>query len=257
MAGTGSEPDHREAMSARGSSRSPAPTASSAARCARACVPRRSRARLVRALTDAVARADTRAVGDLARRRRRARDALRGADAVVHLAARAHVMRETRTPIRLRRFARVNVAATERVARAARRKPVRAFRLRQHGQGQRRVDAAAAGRFSESDPPAPQDDYAAQQMGGGARAARGRARQRTCRVTVLRLPLMYGPGVQGQFRAPGRSPIARGVPLPLAAIDNRRSVLGAANLVSALDALFPASDRCAAWRSDLSAGGCR
>ena len=63
------------------------------------------------------------------------------------------------------------------------------------------------------------------------------ARETGMPVTVLRLPMLYGPEAKGNF-ARLTDAIARGIPLPLASIDNRRSLLGAGNLASALEALL-------------------
>ena len=57
------------------------------------------------------------------------------------------------------------------------------------------------------------------------------------RVTILRLPLTYGPRAKANIAALARA-LRRGIPLPLAAIENRRSVLGVGNLASALLALL-------------------
>src|SRR5205085_5865694 len=53
------------------------------------------------------------------------------------------------------------------------------------------------------------------------------------RLAVLRPPLVYGPGVKANFLALMRA-IARGWPLPLGAIANRRSVIYVGNLVDAI-----------------------
>ena len=53
------------------------------------------------------------------------------------------------------------------------------------------------------------------------------------RAAILRLPLVYGPGVKGNFRRLWNAVAARRL-LPLGAIDNRRSLLGLDNLVDAL-----------------------
>jgi UDP-glucose 4-epimerase len=50
---------------------------------------------------------------------------------------------------------------------------------------------------------------------------------------VLRPPLVYGPGVKANFLALMRA-IARGIPLPLAAVRNRRSFVYLGNLVDAI-----------------------
>jgi UDP-glucose 4-epimerase len=87
----------------------------------------------------------------------------------------------------------------------------------------------------ETDPPHPRDDYAASKWEAEQLLA-DIARDTGIRVTVLRLPLLYGPGMKGNL-ARLRRAIERGVPLPLGAIDNRRSLLGVANFASAVDAL--------------------
>ena len=66
------------------------------------------------------------------------------------------------------------------------------------------------------------------------------ARATAMPVTVLRLPLMYGPRAKANV-ARLTEAIARGMPLPLARIDNRRSLLGAGNFASALEALLSAA----------------
>lgn len=53
-------------------------------------------------------------------------------------------------------------------------------------------------------------------------------------LVVLRPPLVYGPGVKGNFRAL-MSLVARGVPLPLGSVDNRRSVIFIENLIDLIE----------------------
>lgn len=53
------------------------------------------------------------------------------------------------------------------------------------------------------------------------------------RLTVLRPPLVYGPGVKANFLALMRA-VARGWPLPLASIENRRSLIFVGNLADAI-----------------------
>jgi len=53
------------------------------------------------------------------------------------------------------------------------------------------------------------------------------------RLSVIRPPLVYGPGVKGNFLLLLRA-IARGWPLPLAALENRRSLVYAGNLADAV-----------------------
>ncbi|MEO8754938.1 MAG: NAD-dependent dehydratase, partial [Casimicrobiaceae bacterium] len=61
------------------------------------------------------------------------------------------------------------------------------------------------------------------------------------RVTALRLPLTYGRGAKGNVAALVRA-LRAGVPLPLAGIANRRSVLGVGNCSAAIAALLVSDD---------------
>ena len=179
-----------------------------------------------------------RVVGDLAS----APDAelaalVEGAAAVVHLAARVHVMRETLAdPAGAYRTA--NVVATARVAKAAERAGASRFvfasTVKVNG------ESTEPGRpFHPDDPPAPQDAYARSKL--DAERELGRICAGTSLIPIiLRLPLVYGPGVAGNFLAV-EDEIARGHALPLGAIHNRRSVLGTGNLVEAIDAALDAS----------------
>lgn len=76
---------------------------------------------------------------------------------------------------------------------------------------------------------APQDAYAETKLQAeeALRAIDG------LRLVVLRPPLVYGPGVRGNFLALLRA-LHRGVPLPLAGIANRRSLVYVGNLVDAI-----------------------
>jgi len=191
---------------------------------------------LVRALSAATAaRPDMLPVGDLTGIAEDVlANALRGARAVLHLAGRAHVMRETAAdPVAA--FRAINVAATERLARAAAAAGTAHFvfasTVKVNGEA-----SPPARPFRESDPPDPRDDYAVSKWEAECALA-DVARETGMPVTVLRLPLLYGPGVKGNV-ARLTETIARGMPLPLGSINNRRSLLGAGNYASALDALL-------------------
>ena len=191
---------------------------------------------LVRALSaDTVARPDMMPVGDLTSIPDDAlANALQDVQTVVHLAGRAHVMKETAADPGAT-FRAINVAATERLARAAAAAGVAHFvfasSVKVNGES-----TPQAGAFRESDPPDPRDDYAVSKWDAECALA-DVARETGMPVTVLRLPLLYGPWAKGNV-ARLTETISRGVPLPLGSIDNRRSLLGAGNFVSALDALL-------------------
>jgi UDP-glucose 4-epimerase len=152
-----------------------------------------------------------------------------GARCVVHLAARTHVLRET-APDPLAEFRRINVDGTERLARAAAAHGVRRFvflsSVKVNG------ESTAARPFTEDDAPRPQDAYGISKLEAEqtlARVAAGTALE----VVILRLPLVYGPGVKGNFLRL-MDIVTRGVPLPLASVVNRRSLIYVGNLVDAI-----------------------
>jgi nucleoside-diphosphate-sugar epimerase len=152
------------------------------------------------------------------------RPALAGIDAVVHLAARVHVMHETAADA-LAEFRRVNVDGSIAVARQAAAAGVRRFvylsSVKVNGE---------SGRFVETDRPAPKDPYAISKYEAET-ALQEIAAGSQLEVAIVRPPLVYGPRVQANFAALMRA-ISRGVPLPLGAIDNRRSLIGIDNLTA-------------------------
>ncbi len=155
--------------------------------------------------------------------------ALARVDAVVHLAARVHVMREKASQP-LTAFRAVNVVPTERLARAAAMHGVKRFvyvsSIKVNG------ESTADKPFLSDDVPDPQDAYAISKWEGEQVLWRV-AKETGLEVTVARLPLVYGPGVRGNFLRLLKL-IERGVPLPLASIDNRRSMIYIGNLADAL-----------------------
>jgi nucleoside-diphosphate-sugar epimerase len=83
--------------------------------------------------------------------------------------------------------------------------------------------------LTERSPIVPRDPYGESK----ARAEEALHAMATLKLTVLRPPLVYGPGVKANFLALVRA-VARGWPLPFASIDNRRSFIYVGNLVDAV-----------------------
>lgn len=145
---------------------------------------------------------------------------------VVHAAARVHVMNETAADP-LREFRRVNVDGTLHLARCAARAGVRRFvfisSIKVNG------EATLPGQaFSESDVPAPSDPYGISKL-EAEQGLFALAQETGMQVVVVRPPLVYGPGVGANFLSMMRW-LRRGVPLPLGAIQNRRSLVALGNL---------------------------
>ena len=148
-------------------------------------------------------------------------------DCVVHLAARVHVMHET-TADPLAEFRRVNVKGTLNLARQAAAAGVRRFvfisTVKVNGES-----TQTGVPFTADDTPAPLDAYGVSKM-EAEHGLREVAAQSGMEVVIIRPPLVYGPGVKANFAAMMRW-LQRGVPLPLGAIDNQRSLVAIDNLV--------------------------
>ncbi|MBE0625147.1 MAG: NAD-dependent epimerase/dehydratase family protein [Burkholderiales bacterium] len=161
------------------------------------------------------------------------RAALDGMDLVVHLAARAHVMRDSAADP-LAAYRRINVAGSVRLARAA--AAAGASRLIYMSSIKVNGEATAGTPFCESDAPAPLDAYGRSKW-EAEQALRSVAAQTGLAVSALRPPMIYGPGVKGNL-ARLLQWIARGLPLPFASIANRRSLIYLENLIDATLALM-------------------
>ena len=154
--------------------------------------------------------------------------ALAGASAVVHLAGRAHILRE-RSRDALAEFRRVNVEGSRALAAAASRA----------GVGQvvfvssiAAVAVASAVPIGEDFPPAPGTPYGISKL-EAEHALRETLPLDGVSCTILRPPMVFGPGMRGNPRALLRL-IARGVPLPVGGVGGKRSMLYVANLAAAI-----------------------
>lgn len=152
-----------------------------------------------------------------------------GVDVVLHLVGRAHVLKETE-PNPLALFRRVNLDATMRLAHAAQRYGVERFVfLSTIG-----VNGVATTQtpFCELDDPNPSEAYAVSKL-EAEESLRSLSRDTGFEVTIVRPPLIYGPGVKGNFLRL-LSLVGSGIPLPLRSVNNRRSFLGLDNLCELL-----------------------
>jgi nucleoside-diphosphate-sugar epimerase len=156
-------------------------------------------------------------------------------DTIVHLAARVHIMgKKSSDP--LTAFRRVNVDGTRVLAEAAERNGVQRLvflsTVKVNGE-------ATTGRpFSEADPPKPQDSYGKSKWEAEQVLTEIGSRGRL-ETVVLRVPLVYGPGVRANFLSLLRLCDTK-FPLPFGAIiDNRRSLLFVGNLADAIAEALP------------------
>jgi nucleoside-diphosphate-sugar epimerase len=154
------------------------------------------------------------------------RQALAHCDAVVHLAARVHVLHETEGDPRAA-FQKVNVQGTLNLARQAVDAGVRRFiYISSIGVNGAETDSKP---FTAQDLAAPHSPYAESKY-EAEMALHVIAAQSGMEVVIIRPPLVYGAGAPGNFRTLTRW-LQRGVPLPLGAIYNRRSFVALDNLV--------------------------
>jgi nucleoside-diphosphate-sugar epimerase len=153
--------------------------------------------------------------------------ALDGVHAVVHAAARVHVMHDTEVDP-LTAFRAVNVEGTLNLARQAAAAGVKRFvfisSVKVNG------EFTPPGRaFTEVGVPDPQDAYG-QSKCEAEQGLRQIATETGMEVVIIRPPLVYGPGVKANFAALMRA-VKKGWPLPLGAIHNQRSLVALDNLV--------------------------
>ena len=154
------------------------------------------------------------------------RAALAGIAVVVHAAARVHVMAETaENPIA--EFRRINMNGTLNLARQAAKHGVRRF-IFISSIGVNGAETFARP-FSAGDLAAPHSPYAISKHEAEL-ALKALAAETGLEVVIVRPPLVYGPGAPGNFAAMMRW-LQRGVPLPLGAIHNQRSLVALDNLV--------------------------
>jgi len=176
------------------------------------------------------------------------RAALEGVDAVIHLAARVHMMGPAEQS-RTAEYRRVNVDGTESLARQAAaagvRRLVYASSIKVNG------EATHGTPFRPDDEPRPLDAYGISKRDAEAALRRVCAE---CRLegVVVRPPLVYGPGVRANFLQL-LSLVDRGIPLPLGAVNNRRSLVFVGNLADAL--IRAAEHPAAAGRTYLVSDG--
>jgi nucleoside-diphosphate-sugar epimerase len=156
--------------------------------------------------------------------------ALEGVEVVIHTAARVHVMKDPSAQP-LSEFRRVNVEGTMALAKQAAAAGVRRFVFVSSVKvnGERTLPGHS---FGPDDPANPLDPYG-QSKHEAEMALLMLARDTGMEVVVVRPPLVYGPGVRGNFLALLRA-VHQGRPLPVASIRNARSLVYIHNLVDFL-----------------------
>jgi len=149
-------------------------------------------------------------------------------DVVIHLAARVHQMKDT-TIDSLSKFRAVNTEATKDLAIAATAARVKRFiylsSIKVNGDGQSEP-------YTELSQPQPNDPYGISKW--EAECALNTVADATgLEVVILRPPLVYGAGVRANFLNLMKL-VQKGIPLPLGAAQNQRSLVYVGNLVDAI-----------------------
>lgn len=152
--------------------------------------------------------------------------ALSDQQVVIHTAARAHIMKdEVADP--LAEYRRVNVDGTLSLARQAVAAGVKRFifisSIKVNG------EKTFGQPFFADDMPAPGDAYGLSKY-EAEQALQQLAAETGLEVVIIRPPLVYGPGVKGNFASMIKL-VEKSLPLPLGAIYNRRSLVAVDNLV--------------------------
>jgi len=157
-------------------------------------------------------------------------EALNGCDAVVHAAARVHIMQDTSADP-LVEFRRVNVQGTLNLARQAAEAGVKRFvfvsSVKVNGEGTLPGQPYTADDLPSSVDPYGISKYEAENALLQLMADTG------MEVVIIRLPLVYGPGVKANFLKLLKL-TQKGYPLPLGGVNNSRSMLYVGNLVNAI-----------------------
>lgn len=150
-------------------------------------------------------------------------------DCIVHLAARVHVMNDTAADP-LAAFRATNVEGTLRVARAARERGARRMVFVSSVKAAAEFDGGVP--LAESMPAAPADAYGQSKL-QSEEALWQYGEQSGLEIVIVRPPLVYGPGVGANFLQMLNA-LWRRLPLPLGAVDARRSLVYVENLADAL-----------------------
>jgi len=155
-------------------------------------------------------------------------DAFKGADAVIHLAARNHVLQE-RSGDPLTEYRRVNVGGTRNVLQAASAAGAKIFF---HMSSVKAMGEGGDAVFDENSPCNPSTPYGISKL-ESEEVVRHGAEETGLRAVIFRLPMAYGPGNLGNLPRMIRW-ADRGMPFPLFQPENLRSMVYVGNVVHAV-----------------------
>jgi nucleoside-diphosphate-sugar epimerase len=152
---------------------------------------------------------------------------LQGAQAVVHAAARVHVLKDAALDP-LAEFRKINVEGTLRLARGAAEAGVKRF-IFLSSIGVNGITTVVGAPFTEMQHSRPHNAYALSKL-EAEQGLKKIAAETGLEVVIIRPPLVYGCNAPGNFGVLMRT-VQRGWPLPLGAVHNQRSLVALDNLV--------------------------
>ena len=155
-----------------------------------------------------------------------------GVKIIVHCAARVHVMNDNAHDPSME-FRRVNTLGTENLAQVAARAGVKRLiflsSIKVNGES-----SLSEAPIDETSPTNPQDHYGISKLEAEKALCRVAA-ETELEVVILRPPMVYGPGVKGNFLRLLKI-VDRGIPLPFSLVNNQRSLIYLNNLTGAITA---------------------
>ncbi len=155
-------------------------------------------------------------------------EALEGIDTVVHLAARVHVMDE-KDDDPLKAYRHANVYGTEHLAREAANHGIKRFVFLS---SVKVLGEETEVPYCENAPPQPMDPYGISKH-EAEDALWKVAAETDLEVVIIRPPLVYGAGVKANFLNLLKL-VHLGIPMPLGAVNNCRSLIYRSNLIDAI-----------------------
>jgi nucleoside-diphosphate-sugar epimerase len=153
-------------------------------------------------------------------------DTLQGVDAVVHLAGRAHVTSEKSNMETEQSYLRINSEGTKALAHQSAPAGVKHFVLLSSCHA---VRAEWDAMVTNDTKPHPISAYGRSKL-AAEEAIKSVLANSNCAWTILRPPLVYGPGNKANFGLLVKL-VQTGIPLPLASVRNRRSFICVENLI--------------------------
>lgn len=148
-------------------------------------------------------------------------------DVVVHAAARVHIIND-KVIDPLVEYRKVNVDGTMALARQAATSGIKRFiyisSIKVNGE-----QTELGSKFEANANPAPEDAYGISKL-DAENALLQLSTETGMELVIIRPPLVYGAGVKGNFATMAKL-VAKGLPLPLGAIHNKRSLVALDNLV--------------------------